>query len=339
MKVEEASMVLPLRATALLAVAALIAACAAPAASPSPEAPTPGASPTEAATASPAATATAEPSPTAGVTESPAAIDIPNVVCVGEATTYLDWLEGSLEPDDPDPITEPADTTGDLLEIVRQNGVLRISSDADYAPQSSINPDTGEFEGFDVDVGTEIATRLGVDVEFMHVDWDLITAGSWAERWDISVGSMTITTPRKELLSFTRPYYFTPAGMAVSSASGVTSVEQLPFELPEGATATTLPTDLNCAEAIRAARGDFELWISALPTIQEAINQGIGLTIIGDPIFTEGLGVAIDKSGPPHDALLFEIDRIIDEMHEDGTLTELSMTWYDEDLTQDPEVQ
>ena len=54
----------------------------------------------------------------------------------------------------------------------------------------SCEPD-GSFVGFDVDVGTEIAKRLGVEAEFQHVDWDIITAGSWQERWDISVGSMT----------------------------------------------------------------------------------------------------------------------------------------------------
>ncbi len=58
---------------------------------------------------------------------------------------------------------------------------------------------TAVSSGFDIDVATKIAEGLGVDVEFQHVDWDVITAGSWAERWDISVGSMTITTPRKPL--------------------------------------------------------------------------------------------------------------------------------------------
>ncbi len=41
-----------------------------------------------------------------------------------------------------------------------------------------------------------------------------------------------------------------------------------------------------------------------------------------DSIFTENLAVAIDKSGPEHAALLYEIDQIIGEMHEDGTLTD-----------------
>lgn len=261
--------------------------------------------------------------------------DITNVVCVGEATTYLDWLNGDLQPDEPDPIEE-ADESGDLLETIRDRGTIIVSTDPNYAPQSFLEPD-GTFVGFDIDVATEIAERLGVDIQFETPDWDLITAGNWGERWDISVGSMTITTPRKEVLSFTRPYYFTPAALAASERSGVTSADQLPFELPEGAEATTLPTDANCAEAIQAGREEFDLWISAGPTIDDAISRDIPVVKVSDAIYVENLAVAIDKSGPEHAALLYEIDRIIGEMHEDGTLTALSEEWFDgEDLTQEP---
>jgi polar amino acid transport system substrate-binding protein len=261
--------------------------------------------------------------------------DIPNVVCVGEATTYLDWLEGHLEITEHEPIEQPADMDDpdDLLNIVRDRGALIVSTDPNYAPQSFLNP-AGEFEGFDIDVATEIAERLGVDIQFETPDWDLITAGNWAERWDVSVGSMTITEDRKQVLSFTQPYYFTPAQLAVSERSGIESVDQLPFELPEGVTATTLPTDANCGEAIAAGRTEFDLWISAAQTIEEGIDAGMPVRPIGDPLFAEPLAVAIDQAGPPHDALLYEIDRIIGEMHQDGTLTELSEEWYGIDITQ-----
>ncbi|MDX6593120.1 MAG: polar amino acid transport system substrate-binding protein [Gaiellales bacterium] len=284
------------------------------------------------------APASASETPASEPAASPSAevADIPDVVCVGEATTYLDWLNGDFQPDEQDAIEEPADTTGDLLETIMDRGVLRISTDADYAPQSFLEPD-GTFVGFDVDVGKEIAERLGVEAEFQHVDWDIITAGSWQERWDISVGSMTITTPRKGVFSFSQPYYYTPAVLAVTEDSGVTELDQLPFDLPEGATATTLPTDANCAEAIQAGREEFALWMSSETTVDEAIASGISLVKIGEPAFTENLSVAIDKAGPAHDALLFEIDRIIGEMHEDGTLQALSEEWFDgKDLTQDP---
>ena len=268
--------------------------------------------------------------------ETDATVDIPNVVCVGDATTYLDWLNGEFQGEDPDPIEEPADTSGDLLETIQENGVLRISTDADYAPQSFLEAD-GTFVGFDVDVGTEIAERLGVTAEFQHQDWDIITAGSWQERWDISVGSMAITTPRKDVFSFTQPYYYTPAVLAVTEASGITEPDQLPFELPEGAEVTTRPTDANCAEEIGAGREEFALWMSSETTVDEAIASGIPMVKIGEPPYVEDLAVAIDKAGPEHAALLAEIDRIIGEMHEDGTLTALSEEWFEgEDLTQDP---
>ncbi len=153
-------------------------------------------------------------------TDSGTAVDIPAVVCVGEATTYLDWLNGDLQPDVQDPIEEPAATTGDLLETVMDRGVLRISTDANYEPSRSASQ-TARGSASTSTSATEIAKRLGVEAEFQHQDWDIITAGSWAERWDISVGSMTITTDRKDLFSFTQPYYYTPAYMAASTRSGV----------------------------------------------------------------------------------------------------------------------
>jgi polar amino acid transport system substrate-binding protein len=311
------------RALALTIATLLTLSACAPGASPAPGG-TPGQTPGE----SPAGTPGQTPA------QSPAA-DIPAMVCVGVDTTYQHWLEGTLEITDHDPIEQPADMDDpdDLLNIVRDRGVLLVSTDPEYPPQSALTPDD-EFEGFDIDVANEIGERLGVDIQFETPSWDAITAGSWAGRWDISIGSMTITDERKVRLSFTQPYYYTPAQLAASTRSGVDSLDDLPFELPDGADFTTLPTDVNCAEAINAGRTDFELWMSAAQTIQEAIDAGMPVQFAGDPQFAEPLAIAIDKSGPPHDALLYQLDQIIGEMHADGTLTELSMEWYGVDITQ-----
>ena len=45
--------------------------------------------------------------------------------------------------------------------------------------------------------------------------------------------------------------------------------------------------------------------------------------------------MAIDKAGPEHAALLYEIDQIIGEMHADGTLTALSEEWFGTDFSQE----
>jgi polar amino acid transport system substrate-binding protein len=103
---------------------------------------------------------------------------------------------------------------------------------------------------------------------------------------------------------------------------------------PEGATATTLDTDRLCAEAWKAGRSEFEGWLSSSTTVEQAIEEGLPLVAVGDPVFFEPLAVAVDKSGPPHAEFIAEVDRILDEMRTDGTLKELSEKWFDKDLTE-----
>ncbi len=105
----------------------------------------------------------------------------------------------------------------DVLNEILTAGVIKVSTDANYAPQSFLN-DKGELEGFDISVAKEVAKRLGVKVKFITPDWDLITAGKWGKRWDLSIGSMTPTVERMNALHFTLPYYSTAAQFAVHKA-------------------------------------------------------------------------------------------------------------------------
>ena len=91
---------------------------------------------------------------------------------------------------------------------------MTVSTDPAYPPQSSLDEQTGEYVGFDIDVATEIAKRLGVDVAWEAPGVDVITAGSWNGRWDTTVGSMTATNHRQPVLDSTEPYYYTPAAVA-----------------------------------------------------------------------------------------------------------------------------
>lgn len=251
-----------------------------------------------------------------------------------------------------------------LLAEICEEGVIVVSTDPAYPPQSFLNPDTGDYEGFDIDVALAIGERLGVDVEFTDPTFDAVVAGSWGGRWDISVGSVTITEERRSVLDFTQAYYFTPAQMAAQADSDIESLDDfagtavcvgesttylfwidgslnLPAEagdladVPDGMTATTLPTDIDCAEAWRSGRTeDFAGWLTALPTAQGAIAEDYPIKLVGDPVFYEPLAVAFDASAEDNDSLVAAVDQIIGDMHDDGTLTALSEEWYEgDDLT------
>lgn len=252
-------------------------------------------------------------------------------------------------------------STDTLLGKVEAAKKIVMSTDPQYPPQSELTAD-GKYQGFDIDVGTEIAKRLGVDIEFTTPDWNIITAGSWGGRWDFSVGSMTITPEREKILAFSDAYYYTPAQMAASTASGITTLDGLQGKAicageattyyywltqsagrpsvdavpPKDSTAITLSTDRLCAEAWKAGRNDFQGWLSSSTTVDQAIADGLPMVKVGDPVYLEPLGVAFDKSGPDPKTMVEKVNKILGEMRTDGTLKSLSEKWFGADLTVPP---
>lgn len=248
-----------------------------------------------------------------------------------------------------------------LLGQVEEEGVLTVSTDPAYPPQSSLNESTGEYEGFDIDVATEIANRMGVDVAWEAPAWETIIAGNWNGRWDLSVGSMTVTPEREEVLDFSTPYYFTPAVVAVladdSSINDLTTDldgksvsvcgactydfylqgtldipgESFEFVIDDPEIVTT-DTDTTAIEQL--VQGRVDAAISSLTTMQAAIDSGLPIKIVGDPLFYEPLAAASDKSSTMStDSFVSRVSEIIDEMHADGTLSNLSNEWFGLDLT------
>jgi len=247
----------------------------------------------------------------------------------------------------------------DLLAVVKERGTLIASTDPAYPPQSSRTPD-GEYEGFDIDVTNEIGKRLGVDVEYETPAFNAIVSGGWSGRWDLSVGSVTITPERQKVLLFTPPYYYTPASIAIhSETSDIQDTESdldgkkigvcvecsyqfylqknlnIPGESPEyvidDADVETYDTDTTAIQELAVGPGvRLDAVMSALPTLDQAIGNDVPIKIVGDPLFYEPLGVAVDKDSPEDPKAFFEeVSKIIEEMHSDGTLTEFSKKWYD----------
>jgi polar amino acid transport system substrate-binding protein len=270
----------------------------------------------------------------------------------------------------------------DLLGAIKQRGYILVSTDPNYEPQSFLNTEgsrpsdtkcpsdaltTVEMQGFDVDVAKAIGEALGVETCFATPSWDAITAGNWADKWDVSVGSMTITTARQQILDFSVPYYYTPAVVAVRADSGLTDLAGLEGQalcagsattyeqwlnhdmeglgLPESSvyaeapnvTVVPLETDQECAQAINAGREDFVGYVTSSTVVDANIAAGFPVVKLGSPVYSEDLAAAFDKaSSLPTDTLRAEVDKLFNAMHSDGRLAELSNQWFGVDLTQSP---
>ena len=251
------------------------------------------------------------------------------------------------------------------LEEIYDAKTIVVSTDANYAPQSFLN-DKGELEGFDVSVAKEVAKRLGVKVKFITPDWDLITAGKWGKRWDISIGSMTPTKERKNALLFTLPYYSSPAQFAIHKANttiktladlagkrigiaGETTNERylqkdlsiedvkIVYQDWKPGKLQTYPTDANHIEDLSLGDGArLDAIFSSKQTIAEAIRSGCGkgcpLKMLGEPPYYEPLSFALDKSRANSQTLVDKLNEIIQSMNDDGTLVNLSEKFYGTNL-------
>ena len=220
-----------------------------------------------------------------------------------------------------------------------------------------------ELTGFDIATAVEIAQRLDVEPCFVTPPWTQLTAGNWDDRWDISVGSMAPTLDRMEVLYFTQPYYATPAalfvhednttfsqpsdlsGKKVGNCTGCTYDDYLQRTLVIPGTTidfviddpvivgydVDLPMlqDLALGDGVRLDAG-----LVAQPTGLKAIEEGLPIKQLGEPVFFEYLSAAVDKKSG-HDPVSFvkKVSEITQQMHQDGTLSDLSQLYYGKDFT------
>lgn len=259
-----------------------------------------------------------------------------------------------------------SDASGDLLARICEEGTITMVAYPEFKPQSVVDEQTGEWDGFDIDVDEEIARRLGVeDIEYVTPSWDVLTAGSWNGRWDMGGGSMAKTPDREEYLYFAGPYYYNPAIVVVHKDN--TSVNDLSTDLDGsdiGITSGTIYEDyfaedfemegfsgdylindveVHGYESIDTALQDLALGdgvrldalVTDLTAAKAWIADGKPVRVAGDPLWYEPVAIAFDKNSPDDSNSLYEaVDQIIADMHEDGTLSELSEQWFDgTDLT------
>ena len=251
-------------------------------------------------------------------------------------------------------------SAGETMTRVMDNDKLVVATDASYPPQSSRSAD-GILVGFDIDVASAIAARLGdgVEVEFVTPQWDMIISGFWDGAWDISVGSMTPTTARGEVLEFPAIYYYTPAVFAVPADAKIRSLSDLngahigvchactyeeylrktlvidavgvpsfEYVVTPGSINNDYVTDVQAFADM--SKGQLDAVLASQPSVVNAIDGGYPIRILGEPVFYEPLAIAIDKGDPE---FADEVRHIVESLHKDGTLSALSKKWYGTDYT------
>jgi len=226
-----------------------------------------------------------------------------------------------------------------MAATIAQNNTFTVVDDANYPPQSYINK-KGDLIGFDVDVAKRLSEILGVPAEIKNAPWASVLSGIPVGRFNVSIGSMTITNERLKNMAFTESYYFTQAQLIVKQGSPLLeSVDAMKGKAIGVGTGTTYgsflgkaggidlkesyPTDADTFPDLKNGRLDGVM--TADLTAAQAISSGYPFVFSGKPYYYEPLAFSIQKGQADWLALL---DYAVEKMREDGSLTAMAKKWY-----------
>jgi polar amino acid transport system substrate-binding protein len=114
-------------------------------------------------------------------------------------------------------VSQDADLAAQLPERIRSAGVIKVGTDASYAPSEFLAGDGKTVQGFDVDVFNAVAAKLGVKAEFQPADFATIITGVRGGKYDVGVSSFTVNDERKKQVNMVSYY---SAGTQWATAAG-----------------------------------------------------------------------------------------------------------------------
>ncbi|HLR54211.1 MAG TPA: transporter substrate-binding domain-containing protein [Pseudogracilibacillus sp.] len=220
--------------------------------------------------------------------------------------------------------------------------VFTVATDNSYAPFEFIDDETGELEGFDVELIEALAEEADIEIEIQQLEFDGIVAGVGSGKFDIGIAGMTITDERKENIDFSQPYYEAGLILAVTDDNddiesiddvddkvvatrvGSTSEDYLKDETD--AEVESFPEIVEAYQVVMQGKVDAVLY--DLPNVLYYANKETGgeLDTVGDRLTGEDYGIAFPKGSEIRD----DIDDALTTLKEDGTYDEIYEKWFGE---------
>jgi polar amino acid transport system substrate-binding protein len=233
-----------------------------------------------------------------------------------------------------------------LLQEITESGELRACFDAGYMP-FEMKAKNGQFIGFDIDLGKQMARAMGVKYVPVNTAWDGIIPTLLTGKCHLIMGGMTITPQRNMQVNFADPYVVIGQSILLSPKleGKVTSYRDLNSDqytvvtklgtTGEGAIKRYIPqAKVNLFETqseavLEVTNGKADAFIYDLPfnAIYAAENQG-QLTHLDQPFTFEPLGWAVRQGDP--DFLNF-LNGYLRQIKGDGTYDRIYDKWFKDD--------
>ncbi len=244
------------------------------------------------------------------------------------------------------------ESSDEIWDAIQESGEIVVGTSGTLYPTSYYPKDSDELTGFEVEVQKEIADRLGVDIKFETMAFDATLTALNSGRIDMA--SMGLRGENKEKFAYTEPIKYSYATMIVrkDDNSGIHQLEDLQGKIAGGA-ATTVYSEIaekygaevktygnatNDAYLRDVHNGRTDAVINDYYLQSLAIESFPDMNIHLHPdlkFHTSTASIVMPKKA---DKLREEVDSIVNDMLEDGTLKEISETFFDgQDVSVKPE--
>ncbi|WP_429843437.1 amino acid ABC transporter substrate-binding protein [Brevibacillus sp. FIR094] len=231
-----------------------------------------------------------------------------------------------------------------LLEKVKADGKILIGTEGTYAP-FTFHDQSGKLTGYDVEVVTEVAKRIGVEPVFQETQWDAIFAGLDSKRFDVVANQVGIRPDREEKYDFSNPYTVSTAVLVTHKDNTTVKGFEDIKGLKAAQTLTSNLTDIakkNGAEIVGVEGFNQAIDLLVSKRVDITINDGISLLdfmkqkpdvpikiIAKDPNVAKN-GFLFRKSCTE---LVDAFNKALDDMTKDGTLAKISEKWFGADVS------
>jgi len=207
--------------------------------------------------------------------------------------------------------------------------------------------ENGEVTGFDIDIAKAVGEKLGVEIEFVYIDWDAKVLELEAGNIDMIWNGLTITEDRKKEILFSKPYFNNRIVVLTLKDSPINSISDLSdknvgVELQSSGQSALEASEVfgsinemvkytTITEAVLDLKaGGIDAIVADEIFARYAVSKEADAYKIPEEVFNSenyGIGFRLEDV-----ALRDKIDEIIDGLAEDGTALEISLKWFGEDL-------
>ena len=233
--------------------------------------------------------------------------------------------------------TEAEESEDSDLEYILEKGTLVVGI-TDYEPMDYKDED-GNWIGFDADLATLFAEYLGVEVEFVEIEWDNKILEIDAKSIDCVWNGMTLTDEVTSAMSCSNAY-LTNAQIVVlpediaEDYTDVDSLSELAFAVETGSSGEAVAEDNGFTYTAVSSQANALLEVASGTADAAIIDSLMAAAMIGEGTSYEDLTYTISLSDEEYGVgfrtgsdLVDELNTFLSDLYEDGTLSELAETY------------